>query len=87
VLNDCARKPLVSGASLLPIGIIDVEGEFVTGSLVSLRDSLGEYGRGLSNFSSNELRRIAGMHSSQIERVLGRTDCEEAIHRDNLTLS
>jgi glutamate 5-kinase len=87
VLNDCARKPLVTGASLLPIGITDVEGEFAAGALVSLRDSLGEYGRGLSNFSSSELRRIAGMHSSQIARVLGRTDCQEAIHRDNLTLN
>jgi glutamate 5-kinase len=33
------------------------------------------------------LRRIGGLHSSQIARVLGRNDCEEAIHRDNLTLS
>jgi glutamate 5-kinase len=88
LLNDCARTALVGkGSSLLPIGIVEVEGEFEAGALVAFRDSHGEYGRGLSNFSSADLRRIAGSHSSEIAQTLGRADFTEAIHRDNLTLT
>jgi glutamate 5-kinase len=86
VMNDCARKALLGGSSLLPIGIVDIEGEFDAGALVAVRDSVGDYGRGLVNFSSGELRRVAGQHSSQIAALLGRSDCQEAIHRDNLTI-
>jgi len=87
LLNDSARGAIVDkGSSLLPIGIIKVEGHFEPGALVSLRDSGGEYARGLSNFSADDLRCIAGLHSSQVAGVLGRTDFKEAIHRDNLTL-
>jgi glutamate 5-kinase len=87
VLNDCARKPLTEkGSSLLPIGIIDVEGEFDAGAIVAIRDSRGELGRGLTNFSAGDLRRIAGHHSSEIPDILGRDDVIEAVHRDNLTL-
>lgn len=87
LLNDCARAALVDkGSSLLPIGIIGVEGQFESGALVSVRDSIGEYARGLSNYSAEDLRRIAGLHTSQIADTLGRADFKEAIHRDNLTL-
>lgn len=87
-LNDCARSAIVEkGSSLLPVGIISVEGRFEPGALVSLRDSKGEYARGLSNYSSDDLQRIAGLHSSQISTVLERADFSEAIHRDNLTLT
>jgi glutamate 5-kinase len=88
ILNDCARTALLDkGSSLLPVGIVDVEGNFEPGALVTVRDSYGEYGRGLSNYSAADLRRIAGLHSSQIASVLGRADFKEAIHRDNLTLT
>jgi len=88
LLNDCARSAIVEkGSSLLPIGIIGVEGRFEPGALVSIRDSKGEYARGLSNYSSEDLQRIAGLHSSQISTVLERADFSEAIHRDNLTLT
>jgi glutamate 5-kinase len=87
VLNDCARKPLTEkGSSLLPIGIIDVQGEFDAGAIVAVRDSCGEMGRGVTNFSADDLRRIAGRHSSEIATILGRDGVIEAIHRDNFTL-
>lgn len=87
ILNDCARPALVEkGSSLLPVGIVGVEGEFGAGALVALRDSAGEYGRGLTNYAAEELRQIAGLHSSEIAGVLGRADFVEAIHRDNLSL-
>ncbi len=86
VLHPRARTALEGGASLLPVGILSVEGEFEANALVSLRDEGGEIGRGLCRFSSTELNRIAGLHSSQIAFVLGRAAGEEAVRRDDLTL-
>jgi glutamate 5-kinase len=87
LLNDRAREALLEkGSSLLPIGIIEVQGNFDSGALVSVRDSRGEYARGLTNYSADDLRRIAGQHTSEIAATLGRADFKEAIHRDNLTL-
>jgi len=87
-LNDCARAALISkGSSLLPIGIVEVEGEFDAGSLVLVTDHRGEVGRGLSNFSAEDLRRIAGHHSSEVPGILGRETTVEAIHRDDFSLT
>ena len=87
VLNDRARSALIEkGSSLLPVGIIEVQGQFEPGALLSLRDTAGEYARGLTNYSADDLRRIAGLHSSQIAHALERADFKEAIHRDNLTV-
>lgn len=88
VLNENARAALTGeGSSLLPVGIERIEGDFDAGGLLAVRDSRGEFARGLSNFSSDELRRIAGMHSSKIAKVLGRNDSVVAIHRDNLIVT
>ncbi len=88
VMKPDARVPLTEkGSSLLPVGILEVEGDFQQGALVFVRDETGLYARGLTNFSSEELRQIAGKHTSQIQHILGRADFKEAIHRDNLTLA
>ena len=87
VLNEYAREHLVGrGSSLLPVGIEEVQGDFRAGDVVCARDVRGEIGRGLSNFSAEDLRRIMGLHSSQIAETLGYEAAHEAIHRDNLTL-
>ncbi|MEO6908761.1 MAG: glutamate 5-kinase [Abditibacteriaceae bacterium] len=86
-LHPNARPALVEkGSSLLPVGILEVQGSFNHGALVSLMDENGEYARGLVNYSSEELRRVAGLKSSQLAGVLGHADFTEAIHRDNLIL-
>ncbi len=86
-MKEDARAAIVgNGRSLLPVGIERVEGDFGSGALLSIRDARGEYGRGLSNFSSNELSRIAGRHSSQVNALLERPAPPEAVHRDNLSL-
>ena len=88
ILNPRARAALVErGASVLPIGIEAVEGEFAAGALVSFRDEKGEIGRGLSAFSSDELALIAGHKSDEISAILGRVAPSAAVHRDNLSLS
>lgn len=88
LLNERARVALIEkGSSLLPVGIERIEGEFESGALVAVGDARGEFARGLSNFSSSDLRLIAGKHSSQIGQVLGHADFLEAIHRDNLIIT
>ena len=87
-LHPRARAALVErGSSLLPVGIERVEGEFGSGALVSVRDEKGEIGRGVSRFSGEDLRRIAGRKSGELPGILGRESAPEAIHRDEFSLS
>ena len=87
-IDDGARKALCHDRkSLLPIGVIDVQGSFDSGALVAVVDQSGtEIGRGLTNFSAAELLRIKSRPSSEIERLIGRTAAAEVIHRDNLVI-
>jgi glutamate 5-kinase len=87
VLDDGALTALRSGRSLLPIGVVTVDGEFQRGAAVACRDQSGHVvARGLINYSSSESRRIARKPSSDIEGLLGYIDAAELIHRDNLVL-
>ncbi|MBI4871342.1 MAG: glutamate 5-kinase [Candidatus Riflebacteria bacterium] len=75
------------GRSLLAKGIAGVSGVFEPGDPVACADRDGnEVARGLVNYSSEELHVIRGQHSSAIERLLGRKDYDEVVHRDNLVL-
>ena len=75
------------GKSLLPIGVIAIEGEFERGELVGCFDSdQREIARGLVNYSAAEATRILRRPSSEIESILGYVDEPELIHRDNLVL-
>lgn len=76
-----------SGKSLLAVGIKAVEGRFDRGELVLCLDSEGiEVARGLVNYKSAEIDLIKGKASSLFENILGYSDDEEVIHRDNLVL-
>ncbi len=86
-LDDGALRALRDGRSLLPIGVVSVQGEFERGAAVGCRTQDGkEVARGLINYSSSEARRIARHASNEIEALLGYVDEEELIHRDNLVL-
>jgi glutamate 5-kinase len=75
------------GKSLLPVGVVAVEGDFERGDMVSCVSPDGhEIARGLVNYSVHEARRIRGLPSTQIEAVLGFLEEPELIHRDNLVL-
>ena len=75
------------GASLLPVGIKEVRGQFEKGSAVSVLNSEGELiARGLVNYTSSELMEIMGKNSEQIKQVLGYHGSDEVVHRDNLVL-
>jgi glutamate 5-kinase len=76
------------GKSLLPIGVTEVQGDFLRGDVIAVRDPLGnELARGLANYSSTETRLIARKPSNQIEAALGFINEPELIHRTNLVLS
>jgi len=83
-----AAKALQSGGkSLLPIGVVEVAGEFERGAVVACVDPEGrEVARGLVNYSAAEARRILRKPSGEIAAILGHMDEPELIHRDNLVL-
>jgi glutamate 5-kinase len=88
-LDAGAKRALVSeGKSLLPIGVVEVLGEFERGEVVAVLDAEGaEIARGLINYSSSEARRIMRKPSSEIEALLGFIEEPELVHRSNLVLS
>ncbi len=75
------------GKSLLPIGVHEVQGEFVRGDVIAVRTLAGaEVARGLANYSASEARLIARKASHQIEALLGYANEPELVHRTNLVL-
>ncbi|MCL4104722.1 UNVERIFIED_CONTAM: hypothetical protein GTU68_034161 [Idotea baltica] len=79
---------LAKGSSLLAVGIRDVTGEFPQGATVDLISDHGAtIGRGLANYSSEELHLIKGCCSEQIEEILNHVPYSEVIHRDNLLVT
>ena len=76
-----------NGRSLLAIGIVDTQGDFRKGDVVSLcNQGQAEFARGLTNYSVSEIKRIKGLKSDQIASVLGQLPYDEVIHRDNMTV-
>jgi glutamate 5-kinase len=76
------------GTSLLPVGVVDVEGEFAAGDAVEVLTAGGNgrpIGKGIVNYSSEELRRIKGLKSAAVQELLPRAT-EEAVHRDYFVL-
>ncbi len=88
ILDKGACKALVKGGkSLLPSGILEVRGNFKVGAAVRCLDEKENViGTGLSNYSADDLNKIKGLNTVQIERTLGYKDSDEVIHRDNLVL-
>jgi glutamate 5-kinase len=89
VIDDGAVAKLRDeGKSLLPIGVVEVVGEFHRGDVIAVRSSQGQdIARGLANYASSEARLIARKASNEIEDVLGFVLESEMIHRDNLVLA
>ena len=83
-----AEKALTErGKSLLPSGLLEVSGEFAVGAVVALAGPAGaEFARGLVNYDAEELRKIRGAKTRDIERTLGYKGFDEVIHRDNLVV-
>ncbi|MBP6483519.1 MAG: glutamate 5-kinase [Rhodoferax sp.] len=86
--NGAASKVRDEGKSLLPIGMVLVEGDFSRGDVIAVRDASGvEIARGLANYSSSEARLLCRKPSAEIEKLLGYAAEPEMLHRDNLVLT
>ena len=87
-VDDGARKALVDrGKSLLPTGIRKVKGAFSLGDAVRIVDARGaEIGRGLANYGAEELEKIRGHRTDEIQKILGYKYYDEVIHRDNFVV-
>jgi glutamate 5-kinase len=88
VVNSGALKALGERkASLLPIGVVGVEGTFEQGDVVEIRDGSGRvYGRGLVNYDASACRKLAGHRSDEIDALLGHRGYDALITRDNLVM-
>jgi glutamate 5-kinase len=81
-----ARALREGGTSLLPVGIVGVEGEFDAGDAVSVRVDGAVVGKGIASYSAEELRLVMGRKSAEIREILPRAT-EEAVHRDYFVLA
>jgi len=85
--NGAMNAIIDSGKSLLPSGIVEVEGNFMIGDPVSCINFQGKvFAKGLVNYSAEEIRKIMGLKSTNIQQVLGHKDYDEIIHRDNMVV-
>ena len=82
-----AARAVIAGNSLLPAGVVGLEGSFKRGDCVLIRTAEGEIGRGLVAYSAGLAERIIGRHSSAIEEVLGAPGRAELVHRDDMVLA
>ena len=88
VVDEGAAKVLLQGgASLLPVGIRDVQGEFERGATLTVLSPDGcEIAHGMSNYRSDDLRQICGLRSNEIVDILGYSYGDAVLHRNNLVL-
>ncbi len=85
IIDEGAITALKKGKSLLAAGIIDIKGVFNKGDHIKiLGESLIEYARGLSSFSSSEILKIKGKHSDEIQSLLGYVAKSEVVHKDDM---
>ncbi|MDP9401278.1 MAG: glutamate 5-kinase [Actinomycetota bacterium] len=81
-----ARALREGGTSLLPVGVVDVEGRFDAGDAVEVAHDRVVIGKGISNYAAEELRRVSGLKSTEVRAVLPRAT-PEAVHRDYFVLA
>jgi len=81
-----ARALREGGTSLLPVGIVDIAGDFDAGDAVEIAHDGESVGKGISNYSAEELRQVRGLKSAAVREVLPRAT-EEAVHRDYFVLA
>jgi glutamate 5-kinase len=85
--DGAARALTQGGKSLLPAGVVQVEGEFERGQTIRIYTGAGqEIARGLAQYDARDLRLIKGLRSSQIAETLGYDFGPEVIHRDDMVI-
>jgi len=85
VIDEGAKNALIGGKSLLAAGIKKVSGKFKKGDHIKILDNKRkEFARGLSSFSSEEINKIMGSHSNEIQKILGYVSKSEVVHKDDM---
>lgn len=88
IIDQGAENALKNGKSLLPAGVVKVEGDFVRGDTIKILNEAGlEIARGLVTYSAKDAKKILGSKSSEIEKILGYGGREELIHRSDMVMS
>ena len=89
IINDNLNNKLSPSkkVSILPIGIIDCEGEFLAGDVIDVKDTNKEIiAKGITNYGSYEIKKIMSHNSKEIKDILGYKDKEQVIHADDLVV-
>jgi glutamate 5-kinase len=88
VVNEGAKKAILKGASLLPVGVVELTGTFNEGDVISLVNQDGvEFAKGNPNYNSSEINIIKGLKTNQIKKALGHIRCKEIIARKNIHIT
>ncbi len=85
-IDEGAKDAVLKNKSLLPSGIINIKGDFKKGDVIGISYEDTCFAKGLSYFSSEDLKKIMGRQSKEIEGILGVKDYDEAVHKDNLVI-
>ena len=88
IVNSGAKSAIINNQkSLLSVGIVDVEGKFQRGEIVSILDEENiEFARGISSYDSSDIEKIKGCHSDKITEILGYKFDDDVVIKDNLVL-
>jgi glutamate 5-kinase len=88
IVNDGAKNALIQkNTSLLPVGVLQIEGDCQKGDIVSIFDTEGnEFARGMVNYNCSDCKKIIGRHSDDIIDILGYKNYDALITRDNIAL-
>ena len=85
IIDEGAKKAIKKGKSLLAAGIKKIVGKFDKGDHIKILDNKGnEFARALSSFSSEEINKIMGCHSNEIQKILGYESKSEVVHKDDM---
>jgi glutamate 5-kinase len=86
-VNEGAKKAMLKGSSLLPVGVTKVVGLFKAGDVVSLVDQESvEFAKANPNYSSDELNLIKGLQATQVKKKLGTAKPKEVVGHKNIHL-
>jgi glutamate 5-kinase len=86
-VNEGAKKAILEGASLLPVGVVCITGTFNEGDVVSLVDHEGvEFAKGNPNYNSAEINVIKGLKTNQVKKALGYIRRQEVVARKNICI-
>ena len=88
IVNEGAKKAITEkNKSLLPLGMLKINGIFSCGDVVSIIDETNnEFARGIANYSSDDCKKIIGEHSDNIYSILGHKNYDAVITKDNIAL-